>query len=66
MAKTASPRVNEDHKYTVQESEPLLELTAETIKKKCRSGEIKGIQKGLRKVAYQGCRDYPSQKALEP
>jgi hypothetical protein len=50
MAKKRKSRINDTHSYTVQEAMPLLDdLTAETIKKKCREGEIKGTQAGKRK-----------------
>jgi hypothetical protein len=42
-------KINPDHTYAAQEAALLLELTVETIKKKCRDGEIKGIQKGSKK-----------------
>ena len=48
MAKNG-PKINADHAYTAQEAAVLLELTVETIKKKCRDGEITGIQKGSKK-----------------
>ncbi len=48
MAKNRAPRVDETHIYTVQEASPLLELTAETIKKKCREREINCRQKGAK------------------
>jgi excisionase family DNA binding protein len=49
MPKRNGLRIDEDRSYTVQEAAPLLELTAETLKKKCREGEINGIQKGTKK-----------------
>jgi hypothetical protein len=52
MAKNSSPRIDDDRWYSVKEAEPLLDLTAETIKQKCRSGDIKGVQKGPRKKWY--------------
>ena len=43
------PKIIDTYSYTVQEAIPLLDdLTAETIKKKCRDGEIKGTQAGKR------------------
>jgi hypothetical protein len=42
-------RIIDSYSYTVQEAIPLLDdLTAETIKKKCREGEINGTQGGKR------------------
>jgi len=47
--KTNNGKINPDHRYSVHEAEPLLELQSETIKKKLRDGEISGIQKGSKK-----------------
>jgi len=49
MAKRNSGRIDDGRAYTVQEAAKFLELTAETLKKKCREGEINGIQKGPKK-----------------
>jgi excisionase family DNA binding protein len=48
MPKTVPRRANEDRFYTAQEAASFLRLTAETIKKKCRDGKIKGEQVGTK------------------
>lgn len=48
MAKNG-PKIDPEHAYPAHEAAPLLELTVETVKKKCRNGDIKGIPKGSKK-----------------
>ena len=49
MAKNKKPKIDEKKFYKVSQTTRWLRLKAETIKAKCRSGEIKGTQVGARK-----------------
>ena len=44
-----SLRIDPEHAYPAHEAAQLLELTTDTVKKKCRERKIKGIQKGPKK-----------------
>lgn len=48
MAKD-SIKIDPEHSYPAHEAAILLELTVDTIKKKCREEDIAGIQKGPKK-----------------
>lgn len=49
MAKNP-PKIDPEHSYPAYEAAVLLELTVDTVKKKCREeDEIHGIQKGPKK-----------------
>jgi hypothetical protein len=41
-------RANNDRYYTAQEAGRFFGMTAETVKKKCRDGKIKGTQIGTK------------------
>ncbi len=48
MAKN-SIKIDPEHSYPAHEAAVLLELTVDTVKKKCREEHIKGIRKGARR-----------------
>ena len=47
---SSNVKIEKDEMYSARKAADLLEVTAETVKKYCRNGKIKGKRRGPKKI----------------